>query len=307
MTWTGQVFSVGQILTAAQQNNLQADITAVANGDAGAPNITQSGLGANAVGQGELKDAVQQTTGSVGTGDYINILFTGGTYSLGWGIAGGTFIVHGYDVASFAAGIKVRNNDPATQAYYFQARFLQASPPYNLGYGDIPLFIFALIDNNTNEILAVDTAPDAPWHYNGPTDVKAKIYKDGKSFRYCKPVELELYNRDVNLLLPNERTDVVSRLKQESSTELLEITQDIKNADMDIVQHPFIGSNLIGKTVVLLDPCSNLCEELFFMRELGENTNELFMKNKFVLDSTPLDVRSPSGVITVPFKQRNTK
>lgn len=33
MTWTGQSFSVGQILTAAQMNNLQADITAHANGD----------------------------------------------------------------------------------------------------------------------------------------------------------------------------------------------------------------------------------------------------------------------------------
>jgi hypothetical protein len=39
MTWTGQSFSVGQILTAAQMTNLQADITALANGDSGAPTI----------------------------------------------------------------------------------------------------------------------------------------------------------------------------------------------------------------------------------------------------------------------------
>lgn len=37
MTWTGQSFSVGQVLTAAQMNNLQADITAVMNQDSGAP------------------------------------------------------------------------------------------------------------------------------------------------------------------------------------------------------------------------------------------------------------------------------
>jgi hypothetical protein len=37
MTWTGKTFNVGDILTAAQMNNLQADITAQAQGDAGAP------------------------------------------------------------------------------------------------------------------------------------------------------------------------------------------------------------------------------------------------------------------------------
>ena len=37
MTWTGKTFNVGDILTAAQMNNLQGDITAQAQGDAGAP------------------------------------------------------------------------------------------------------------------------------------------------------------------------------------------------------------------------------------------------------------------------------
>lgn len=44
MTWTGQTFSVGQILTAAQMNNLQADITAQANGDSGAPKQQTAGI-----------------------------------------------------------------------------------------------------------------------------------------------------------------------------------------------------------------------------------------------------------------------
>lgn len=44
MAWTGQTFSVGQILTAAQMNNLQADITALANGDSGAPSIQSAAL-----------------------------------------------------------------------------------------------------------------------------------------------------------------------------------------------------------------------------------------------------------------------
>ena len=44
MTWTGQAFGVGQVLTAAQMTNLQADITALANGDAGAPAIARKAI-----------------------------------------------------------------------------------------------------------------------------------------------------------------------------------------------------------------------------------------------------------------------
>jgi len=44
MTWTGQSFSVGQILTAAQMTTLQADITALANGDSGAPKVTNAAM-----------------------------------------------------------------------------------------------------------------------------------------------------------------------------------------------------------------------------------------------------------------------
>ena len=44
MTWTGQSFSVGQILTAAQMTNLQADITAFASADSGAPLLNNQAL-----------------------------------------------------------------------------------------------------------------------------------------------------------------------------------------------------------------------------------------------------------------------
>lgn len=321
MTWTGKIFSVGAILTAADQNNLQADITAHANGDSGAPkqlyagmtfsnNIVQSDLANNSVGQGEivansigqseLKDALQQNSGESSS----NISFTGGAYTLGWAMSGSDIEVHGHTTSSHIWGIRAA---VISGTYYFQAQYFQASPPYNLGYGNIPLFIFALIDNVTREIVAVDTAPDAPWHYNGPTDIRAKLYKDGIAYRYCKPVELELRNNDTSILLPNERAEIVNRLKQERPESLLEITQDIKNADIDIIPHPFIGTDLTDKTVVLLDPCSDLCEELFLMREVGENTNDLLMNGNFVLDNSPLDVRSPIGVITTPFKWKLTK
>jgi len=51
MVWTGQTFSVGQVLTAAQMTNLQNDIIALANGDSGAPEIVEAALIAAVVAQ----------------------------------------------------------------------------------------------------------------------------------------------------------------------------------------------------------------------------------------------------------------
>lgn len=49
MTWTGQTFNVGQTLTAAQMTNLQADITAVMNGDSNAPRMQTAGIATGAI------------------------------------------------------------------------------------------------------------------------------------------------------------------------------------------------------------------------------------------------------------------
>ena len=50
MAWTGQIFSVGQILTAAQMNNLQNDITALADNDSGAPDVSFAAILSGVVG-----------------------------------------------------------------------------------------------------------------------------------------------------------------------------------------------------------------------------------------------------------------
>lgn len=77
MTWTGQSFSVGQVLTAAQMNNLQADITAVTNGDAGAPTIQTAGIGADQVTADKIannsitRDQLS-TSGSSSSGSLVN-------------------------------------------------------------------------------------------------------------------------------------------------------------------------------------------------------------------------------------------
>lgn len=58
MAWTALTFSVGQILTAAQMNNLQSNFTALANGDAGAPLIQDAALDTKIIDGEQVNDMV---------------------------------------------------------------------------------------------------------------------------------------------------------------------------------------------------------------------------------------------------------
>jgi len=49
MAWTSLTFSFGAVLTSTQMNQLQANFSAVANGDAGAPRVKGAGLSKSVV------------------------------------------------------------------------------------------------------------------------------------------------------------------------------------------------------------------------------------------------------------------
>lgn len=107
MTWTGKTFNVGDILTAAQMNNLQADITAQAQGDAGAPPqavvtlTTSTEVGsASVAGTYPLPNGLVtvSATGDDGTAEATIDVNINGTYRpagslTGTGSIGGTFLV----------------------------------------------------------------------------------------------------------------------------------------------------------------------------------------------------------------------
>lgn len=93
MTWTGQTFSVGQVLTAAQMTNLQSDITALANGDSGAPKIQAAALDASIVSSAKVA-LTSETDTNIG-----NIL-SGGTHTLDEGIYSFIYI----DASAAASG-----------------------------------------------------------------------------------------------------------------------------------------------------------------------------------------------------------
>lgn len=169
---------------------------------------------------------------------------------------------------------------------YAQQRYINASPPYNLGDGDVPLFVFVVM-NSAGDVESTYAADVPPWAYNGPTRVTAdRIAADGRKFQNRRFIDPRTGN-----LIRDE----------------IEITHEIKNADMALIPHPFFGNDLTGKTVVLLDPVETL--DLLDLHEMGESVADMLYGRHLVVDSDRIARACPAGVqaCAIKWKQAQKK
>ena len=60
-----------------------------------------------------------------------------------------------------------------TGLMYISQRYIQASPPYDLGDGEVGGFIFGVVDS-LGKIETLLLAQDPPWGLNGPTNIRGK-------------------------------------------------------------------------------------------------------------------------------------
>ena len=272
--------------------------------------ISSGQIPSSTITQSKLSLSLQQTTGSVSSGNGTNVAFTGGTYSLGWGVSG-NFI--GLDAicantSGYYAGVRIQNPDTSPHNYWLQARYVNASPPYDLGDGVLSSlndFIYLIIDNNTNEVVGVDVANALPWIYNGPTKTTADRYgKDGKQYinRFILPPALQnkpMPNAPIQQRVAFQRAMAEFRKTPEIKEE--ELLPLDKNADWEKIPHPFVGGDLTGKTVVLVDPLSPIIEELSLLREngYGEDITKMIMEGYLDIGSTALQRKGPAGLMIV--------
>lgn len=285
-----------------------------------ANSVNQSTIDASAVGQGELKT----TTSTVSTNtSLLHTAFAGGSYGF-WpriktsqGLnrsyvaapadfleVGGTYSDNAWALGtSYDDRITIgSNNSDATISA--EQTYIQASPPYDLGDGEIPLFIFLHI-NDSGKIRSVYEAPEAPWHYNGPTSIKADFYKSGKAYQYRKSMDHVPFTYD-------EAKQDVEKLKEYirefnlANNVSVEITQKIKNQDMDIIPVPFL--NIPKNEIVMLDPVCDLCWELFWLKEHDKaDVASLIMDGFIKIDINAMIKRNgPTDIKVASFKWKNT-
>jgi len=266
---------------------------------------TVTGLSAASVGQSQLKTTTGEVSGSA------NLTLPGGSYGFypqfRWNGVGSfpeltaSFAGNVTNTTTAAAFVNLSYDGTGGGIQYASQRYATASPPYNLGNGDIPLFVFGVIDSTTKQVLMTYVAQDPPWAYNGPTDIRpdyidpvtGKKYKRRKdfsgipvSFRNKKTREIPFAQRDAYALAIKNAPDV-----------LVEIDQSLKNFDMPLIPHPFLGNNLTGKTIVLLDPVGAMLERLYNLHDQGESVGELLHGGYLYIDNVPLvGVSLPPGV-----------
>ena len=147
-----------------------------------------------------------------------------------------------------------------------RSRYIQASPPYDIGDGECHSFIYLLIDNSTGNIDSGYHAPDPVWANNGPTCIRPEYKHHGKGYRIIQTIDKSKSFED---------SSRYSSIEQE-------ITNDFKNSDMVLIPHPFQGNDLTGKSVVLIDPCDSIVRQAELMKESGELALEELFHNDYV-------------------------
>jgi hypothetical protein len=265
--------------------------------------VNQDSIANDSVGQGEiLAGAVHQSEVSVssevdsitsGSGTFLT---SAGQYALSveaYGTAGIGGTIEAFEglrvqnsSAHNAVGHRVMLNIPDNGSVNCRTSYITASPPYDLGDGEIPIFVWIMLDGGIIKAVSVSETPT--WAYNGPTNIRPdRVSTSGGITKKYK-----------NVISVDEDSG-------EITVEEVEITMAMKNADIDIHPHPFYENDLQDKVILLLDPVET--EYLLNLHRSGESINELLHKDYLRLDNTPINRATPTGVIPSKFKWKNTQ
>lgn len=169
-----------------------------------------------------------------------------------------------------------------TYAINGNQRYVTSSPPFDLGDGEAAGFVFALLDDKGN-IVGHSASDVPPWAYNGPTNIKAERIcpKTGKKYLMQKK------KRSLEEYMDGEKV----------SYEEKEITMAMKNADMNLIPHPFLGHGK-GFTPIMLDPTDERIRTLIDLQNAGETYlfADAFAKDQFRIDNDRAKCSAPKGL-----------
>lgn len=328
MAWTTIASTdtdVDSPITVSLMTGIVGNFDALATGATGAPKIEEAAMDAASVNQAALKSTVGSVSTS-STGVYTTL--PGGDYGF-WPTVKSSattselYLVQpmspdntnpnglgGFDSISVAITtsyvnriILGVNNGPTI---YAQQRYITASPPnwINKADGEIPLFLYAQINKSTSDIISIYCADAAPWHYNGPTDIRpSKIVRDedGSYTKYRARKDM----RDFPFTLEQAKTDPVKLQEYDAAFAAapvihVEITQDTKNADMPLIPRPFEPD--ADSEVILLNPVGDLTWSLSEMTQHEQfDINELLHEGRFKIQNTAMNISTPPGVQAFDF------
>jgi len=297
---TATAFETGRTIS------LTSDVTGTSAAFDGSSNLSfPVQIAAGVVGANEIASSAVHTaelntsTGSQSTDTTVTFNLTGGDYIFmpKWYNSDGgsnySYLTFGVTTNSTTAVTRMTLVEPDIKVAWCIWRYVAASPPYDLGDGDIPAFIYALVNNTTGKIEAVNMCQDPLWVFHGPTNTIPDGYDNGGAYQMLKSIPPE-----VAKLPYRERAIELIKINPKKTY----ITQAKKNADMDLFPHPWEGNDFAGKTIVLLDPVSDVVRDLVTLRNEGEDANQIIHDNYLTIGNSQLQRAAPKGVFVPSIK-----
>lgn len=296
----------------AMKDGTGIDNDAILNRHLATNSVNQDSIAAGAVHQGELDTSTASGSTSITKQATGTVALTGGTYS--WWTAGADGDTMWFGAGNTAAGtIGLYNNAGGigSSSFYRDERYINASPPYDLGDGEIPLFIFAMIEPNS-KIKSIEVAPDPTWAYHGETCIIPHRIdrKTGKKYRTVKACKSTgNFIKDERKANPKLWLDVLSERDAIIDREI-EITTDFKNSDIDTHPHPWVYNSpdfFNGSTIVMLNPYGKPMEKLRQIYEAGGSREvmNLIMEGYVNISGSTLAGVTPEGVSLHDFGFKN--
>lgn len=217
----------------------------------------------------------------------------------------------------------------------FAIFYIDSSPPWNLGNGDIPLFVYTQKCMNGGAMFSV--SPNPPWGSLVPQHHKyfygsesqpdypvqlprlhpkrsmaeLKEYMEKQRTREAarpkikKMVRRLLVPTNRSLHIPEEREAYLHALKN-PKYEVFEPDHSFKNQMMDLLPHPFNRGDGNTNPVLLIEPTSDLSEELLNMTKAGESVADLISSGYINLGDEISGSKAPPGVTAVKASWKNT-
>lgn len=296
----------------------------------GTNGVTAANVAAGAITASKLnlQAAVFQTAVNVAPSppsNFVHYIFTGYQYVIGYktyAIMNGSgawpvkynFVIGmehtaGMGQAGEVTPIMIKDNyghSTNVGSVYFWYQYITASPPYDLGDGEIPIFIFAR-QAPGGDIQQMSAAPDPPW-YNPAADIitRKDTTEPGspntRKFRAVRDLQ-----RPSNWGNKTARDRYLADLRRPlADWPEEEITPAAKNAGIDQRPHPF-AEIPPGHRAILLDPASDFAHQLAAIHADGGDVLSLIQQGYINLGDVIPERAGPANVQVVGARWKNTR
>lgn len=202
-----------------------------------------------------------------------------------------------YEVFGWSSGTYTPGVDVVSGAQ----RYITASPPFDIGDGHIAGFFYVIV-NPSGAIIGHYLADVPPWAYNGATSITASYIDPNTGKKYRRKPRPEISSLANIMATPRVAPRAARHLSRprlnRGLEDLEEITNDIKNADMESLPHPFVGKIPNGGTVALVDLYDDRLTDLLEMQNEGSDELIIALRaGRLRLNNTALTGRrNPKGL-----------